>query len=217
MKRFFILLLLLMAASVGLHAINRLHVDNFSIAPGETLLVSVELDNDLEFTAFQTDVTLTGGLSFTRSDEPDSIFVLSERASTNHSISCFKHDDNVFRVISFSFDVKPFSGNEGTLFCFSITADDDFSGPASISLGKTLFTTVMGDEVTMDDETCTVNKRLKGDVNGDGVVNISDINAVISVILSGNASQGHTRMADVNSDGVVNISDINMIISIILH
>lgn len=53
---------------------------------------------------------------------------------------------------------------------------------------------------------------LTGDVNLDGMVNISDINAVIDIILAG----GFSENADVNGDGVVNISDINMIIGIIL-
>ncbi len=57
-----------------------------------------------------------------------------------------------------------------------------------------------------------IDPGLPGDVNGDGVVNISDINAVISIILAG----GFSEPADVNGDGVVNISDINAIISIIL-
>ncbi|MBQ3732095.1 MAG: dockerin type I repeat-containing protein, partial [Muribaculaceae bacterium] len=54
---------------------------------------------------------------------------------------------------------------------------------------------------------------LKGDVNGDGEVNIADVNALIDIILkstSGNPS------ADVNGDGEVNIADVNSIIDIIL-
>ena len=51
-----------------------------------------------------------------------------------------------------------------------------------------------------------------GDVNSDGEVNISDINALIDMILSGNS--GST--GDVNSDGEVNISDVNALIDIIL-
>ena len=54
---------------------------------------------------------------------------------------------------------------------------------------------------------------LKGDVNGDGNVNISDVNLVISMILSST----YRPDGDVNGDGVVNISDINAIISIILQ
>ena len=50
------------------------------------------------------------------------------------------------------------------------------------------------------------------DVNGDGEVNISDINAVIDAILSGQT----IAAADVNGDGEVNISDINSVIDYIL-
>ena len=53
---------------------------------------------------------------------------------------------------------------------------------------------------------------IAGDLNGDGTVNISDLNAVINIILAG----GNETAADLNGDGAVNISDINNIISFIL-
>ena len=53
---------------------------------------------------------------------------------------------------------------------------------------------------------------ITGDVNNDGEVNISDINAAINLILSGRSDES----ADVNGDGELNISDINVIINIIL-
>ena len=52
----------------------------------------------------------------------------------------------------------------------------------------------------------------KGDVNGDGEVNISDVNAVIDLILNG----AFGAEADVNGDGEVNIADVNAVIGIIL-
>ena len=51
-----------------------------------------------------------------------------------------------------------------------------------------------------------------GDVNGDGEVNISDVNAVIDAILSSNTDARY----DVNGDGEVNIGDVNAVIGIIL-
>jgi len=54
---------------------------------------------------------------------------------------------------------------------------------------------------------------LTGDVNGDGEVSISDINAVINIILSGEDNP----YADVNNDSEVNIADINSIIDILLN
>lgn len=52
-----------------------------------------------------------------------------------------------------------------------------------------------------------------GDVNGDGEVNIADVNAVIDMILSGKTVDS----GDVNDDGEVNIADVNTVIDLILQ
>ncbi|MDE0635597.1 MAG: dockerin type I domain-containing protein [Candidatus Poribacteria bacterium] len=49
-------------------------------------------------------------------------------------------------------------------------------------------------------------KRLEGDVNNDGVVNISDL-----VLVANAFGQTGTNDADVNNDGVVNISDLVLV------
>ena len=51
------------------------------------------------------------------------------------------------------------------------------------------------------------------DVNGDGEVNIADVNELISIILSGNTA----GKGDVNGDGEVNIADVNAVIDRILR
>ena len=53
---------------------------------------------------------------------------------------------------------------------------------------------------------------IQGDLNGDGVVNISDINVIINLILNGDTIEA----ADVNGDHAVNVTDLNAIINIIL-
>lgn len=53
---------------------------------------------------------------------------------------------------------------------------------------------------------------IPGDVNGDGEVNIADINAIINIILSGKIG---TDAADVNDDGEVNIADVNTVVDVI--
>ena len=54
---------------------------------------------------------------------------------------------------------------------------------------------------------------IEGDVNGDGEVNISDVNALIDMLLTGQADAS----GDVNGDGEVNIADVNAVIDIILQ
>lgn len=65
------------------------------------------------------------------------------------------------------------------------------------------------------------NNRLKdrfeiGDVNGDGEVNIADINTLIDIILGGGADVDMLKRADVNGDSEVNVADINSLINIII-
>ena len=47
---------------------------------------------------------------------------------------------------------------------------------------------------------------LKGDVNGDGIVNIQDL-----VLVAGRLGQSDTNSADVNGDGIVNIQDLVLV------
>ena len=64
-----------------------------------------------------------------------------------------------------------------------------------------------------DNIICFDDVAVNGDVNGDGEVNIADVNAVIDAILSG---MGEAESFDVNGDGEVNIADVNAVVDIIL-
>ena len=58
----------------------------------------------------------------------------------------------------------------------------------------------------------TIHAAVKGDVNGDGEVNIGDLNSIITVILENRDDPS----ADVNGDDEVNIGDVNAEIALIL-
>ena len=107
-----------------------------------------------------------------------------------------KVNDSGLRVHSFAVEYgTDAQGNEEvTLFSFKA-----YNGMAVYKIGKN----VGGGDVP---------DPVKGDVNGDGEVNIGDVNAVIDLILSGASSPA----ADVNGDGEVNIADVNAVIDIIL-
>ena len=57
------------------------------------------------------------------------------------------------------------------------------------------------------------SQSLKGDVDADGDVDVSDVTALVGVIL---ATETHDN-TDINGDGKVNVSDIDVIINIILN
>ena len=79
-----------------------------------------------------------------------------------------------------------------------------------------------GTRVNIDDITiygCADDPQpvLKGDVNGDGEVNIADINLLANIILGFDAGESTMIRADVNEDGEINIADVNDVIDIILN
>jgi len=95
--------------------------------------------------------------------------------------------------------------------CFAVEYGTNSKGNEEVTLFTFKANNGMGVyKITIDDGHA---ERLPGDVNGDGSVNISDVNQAIGNILRGQ----YDAAADVNGDGSVNISDINMIINIILN
>ena len=57
-------------------------------------------------------------------------------------------------------------------------------------------------------------KTIPGDINADGVLNVSDVTVLINVIL-GN-EPGELSVCDLNADSQVNVSDVTALINMIL-
>ena len=62
----------------------------------------------------------------------------------------------------------------------------------------------------------TEQSGVLGDVDGDGKVDVSDVNAAINIILELKDASEYAGNADLNGDGKVDVSDVNAIINIIL-
>ena len=58
--------------------------------------------------------------------------------------------------------------------------------------------------------------NVRGDVNEDGFINISDVTDLISVLLSGNTSTVNVTNADCDNSGNLSISDVTTLISYLL-
>lgn len=54
-----------------------------------------------------------------------------------------------------------------------------------------------------------------GDVNGDGEVNVADVNTLVDIILGGGADDATIKRADVNEDGEITLADVNALTDII--
>ena len=118
--------------------------------------------------------------------------------------------------------------------CSSLTRIDSYLNPSNVALGNHVFEDVPKSTCELhvlpqyfdaysqadqwkdflniiDDLEGTVDA---GDVNGDGRVNVSDVTALINMILG--VVEKDEQAADINGDGKVNVSDVTALINIIL-
>lgn len=218
MKRSIIYIFSLLVAVAASAADYRLWIEDFEINPGETKEVSLNMDNITAVTGFQTDIYLPEGLSI-KLDEDDFYYIdLTTRATRGHTIDGSAMPDGAVRVIAYTTDLNPFKLNTGAVATITLVASADFTGAHTIEVRNTELAAADGKQFYPADETCNVNKKpdtKPGDVNGDGVVDMGDMNIAINVIL-GKAQLADFPGADVNGDGVVDMSDLNLMINSIL-
>lgn len=214
-----IIVLAAVVAVFNASAVNRLYLEDFTISPGETMQLALILENDEQFTAFQTDLILPQGLSVVEEDG-EYLFDLTNRNASDHAIISKLRDDGALRMVSFSIGVKPYSGNKGALVAINLTASDDFTAPAIVEIKNSRIVTPEGVEYILERDSCEVtiicDQPVKGDTDGDGTVNIADVTYMIDYLLAGCQSSFHSQNADVDGSGTVNIADVTALIDYLL-
>ena len=58
---------------------------------------------------------------------------------------------------------------------------------------------------------------VKGDMNGDGNVSVSDVNILVNMVLGTIPVGDMQEQADINGDGDISVSDVMMLVNIILY
>lgn len=210
--------MMVVGVALNVAATDRLYIEDFCIFPGETMQVALFLDNEQTFTAFQTDLILPEGLTVVQEDD-EYLFELSSRKASDHTIISKLRDDGAIRMVSFSIGVKPYRGNSGALVIIPLSADESFSGTATIELKHSFCTTVDGVEYRLEGDSCNVElleQQIQGDVNGDGMVDVSDVTDLINYLLKGCTKSFHYENAHMNDDDAIDVADVSILIRHIL-
>ena len=215
MKRiFFATAIALTVLSAG--ARDRLFINDFSIAPGESKTISVLLSNDTTYCALQTDIIMPEGLSIDMDDD-EYIIDPTSRKANDHVVSTNRLADGSIRVFVSSQNSRPFNGNSGAILTIDITASQSFE-KGNITLHNSVLVEENGTRHLLADEIAKVNGGIPvgivGDVNCDGSVNAADVTALYSFILNGNTNYEAT--SDVNGDNSINAADVTAVYKIIL-
>ena len=140
-----------LTVELGTEHNNHFYIQDFKIAVGETKTVSLILDNETEFTAFQTDLYLPEGISIV----PNSAKMTS-RGYASHSISMKSFSDGRTRIACLSPNSDAFRGNRGTLLTIDFTANKDAAETSKIQMKNHIFVTPHVKEYKLPNSECTV-------------------------------------------------------------
>ena len=113
---------------------------NTELTAGGSQQIEIALENNIEITSMQFDVTLPAGITLntmTNEDEeqvPDAR--LTSRRHSSHSINCAEQQDGSYRVVVLSSKNKPLSGSNGAVVTLGVTVPLTMSGIVTAKLSN---------------------------------------------------------------------------------
>ena len=140
---------------------NKLYIEDFDIAPGETKTLDIILENEDPVSSLQFDITFPTGLSYV---EESLERVTSRITRTSHSIVAAKQGENVYRmgILSTSSEManSAVKLKEGALLRIKVKADIDYKG-SSIKITQIIGSNgTVSDPVRLDMDACEVNANV---------------------------------------------------------
>ncbi len=162
------------------------------------------LVGDSSFVAFQMDVTLPVGVSYSKSTYySDGSIVAS---------GCIDSDANTWRIAVYSDSNGVISPTDGKTM---LTATLTNSGNITINRSNLTVSNIIFSTTSYTDLHLTCRVLGSGDVNKDGKYNVLDVVGLVNIINNSSTDGLDTYAADVNGDGSYNETDVNLLIDII--
>lgn len=220
--RLFLITALLMM--VGNASADELIISDFSINPGETKNISIELNNPTtDYIAFEFWMKMPNGVRILYDEDDYLMAELNSARSNRHELEVSEpNNDGVYHFLCYSGGNKTIKEKSGEIINLTVQcADDAVAGSYSGFVYDIILSDPNKVEVDFDDFTFDVTvtgNALPGDANGDGSVSIADAVAVVNYILTNGNPIGDfvIEAADVNGVDGITIADAIVIVNIIL-
>ena len=200
------------AVSGSRFAPNYMALSAPDVTTTENLVIEISLDNYDAITGLQFD------LQYPSQYEPfDGNISVSDRA-TGVTVTTRQIDEHTLRCFCYLMTGGSIAAGTGKIMTLSLKP---VGGSAPIGSYRVSVNNVKLGTSELTDKYAGANLQtifkvsvvLRGDVNGDGIVNGTDIQAIINFIVAGE----YDEIADVNEDNKVNGTDIQEVINIIVN
>lgn len=223
MKTMKITLLLLSLMLTGSIYADELRVADITIQPGESKAVSVELINpNHAYNALQFQLTLPSGLSIAKTGDDQLAVAPNSERLAGFSLDISEVGEGVYQFLIYVFgqDVS-IAGTSGELFNMTLSAAANAETGSKQGLFSEQLFAGEDDEdgFELADKTFNIMVGgIPGDANGDMIVTISDVVAVVNYILTNGNPAGQFIEGAADVDGIegITIEDAIGIVNIIL-
>lgn len=184
-----------------------INVDNMTIGTNETESVIIHLDGGSTFIASGFIVELPEGFTFT-GDVTNGI--------SSHVTRTYLLNDHTMKVAIFSNQNMAFGSNSFDLLGLKVKAPNR-TGTYQGKIVGIEYASESSSLVTKLDVSFSITiNSASGDVNKDGVVDISDVVLTVNYILGSTPAVFNQDAADINKDNNIDISDVVSLVNMIL-
>ena len=187
---------------------------------GAQTALPIAMKNEAEIVGFQFDLTLPEGITLALGDGGLPQVTLGDRiADADQAVSVMSVGDGnrTWRFVSYSLQNTAITGTSGTVLS-AMLSTTAAQGAYDAQITKAVLTRRDGTQLKLQDSTfrIVVCNLDKGDANGDGEVNVTDIVEMVNDIMERPSDRFVDVAADMNIDGEVNVTDIVLVVGVIM-
>ena len=196
---------------------NAIYIEPFTARVGDDVEINVSLKNAETASAYNFELVLPEGISInvTKENDFDDEVTLSSRNS-KHQVTTNKVSDNVYRLAVASLSSKSITGNDGVVLTILAHVSETMQeGTYPVQINSPLLVKADGTkpDISATVTTVTVEDYVKGDVDGDGVVDLADAVVIINYCVGKPVNTFVAKAADADGDSVIDLADAVKIIN----
>jgi len=196
---------------------NAIYVEPLRGSAGTDVNIKVKLKNANSVTSYGFELVLPAGVTISTSTDGsfDDAVTMSTRHK-GHTLTTNKLANNTYKMGVASLSSKALTDNDGLVLTIKAhVADNIAEGEYAIGVQSPLIVNTDGTKpaVQSTQSKITIEDYTKGDVDGDGVIDLADAVLVINHYVGKPVAKFNEKAADVDGDGVIDLADAVRIIN----
>lgn len=201
---------------------NVIYLESTEAKTGSQKLLSIKMKNTASIRGFQFDLYLPEGVTVAKTSKGKIVGSLSAGRlpdEDEHSLTFSEQADGAIRFLCSSQYDETFTGTDGEIATLTVNIADNIpDGDYAIKMKNMKLTETDISkyyETSYLKSTLTILSYTLGDINNDGIVDVSDYTGVANHIHGNTPTGFNAHAADVDENGSIDVSDYTGIANII--